>query len=887
MTDNKRAEVYLAALLHDIGKFYQRADNLIGEVIKDNQHLKALAEMVCPINDTGSFGYQHAFWTCKFFEDHADKTFNQIRENGKELFRVNKYNGRNDDNLPNLAAFHHKPQTKLQAMVQLADWWSSGMERIPDRLEKDEAPDFGKFRYKKVPMFSPFNKVHNGNFSSAYSFVPLSLSEQCMPNPEILKTDFKNTDKKAFEEKYISLWKGFNERLIELPQDSYRGFAESLLFLLKNYTWTIPASTNDMADVSLYEHLKTTAAIADCFYQYEKEFPGSFVWEKGVRKPNFSKGNYPLMLCCWDLSGIQDFLYNIAGSKASVSLKGRSFFLQLLVETIIQKTLNACDIQLGNVIYSSGGKLFILLPNTEKNIAKLNELHVEFEKNLWQEHKGKIYLCLGLQGFSFDSSKRIILFPDGSEGDFSILWKKVIDHAASGKFRKYKSFIDDSFESFFEPDGSWEKGEKYQLCAVTGEEGIKNQTLVNLNPKAESEEEKVWVLKTVKEQAELGNSLKDADYILTYLGKDEQGSNFLSKRATCNIDVAKSGIFHYLFDQQQLAFDDAEFRKISSVDVARVRGINLPEFYNYARLKGTGCSYGYLFYGGNKQASISNENKTFEQLCYVEQKNSESFLGILRMDVDGLGRIFAEGIPEEKRSFAAYSTFSAQLDWFFSGYLNTIRNSDLFRDHVNIIYSGGDDVFAVGRWDKIIDFAEKIREEFRRFTGREDISISGGVTIVNAKFPIRLGASMAGTAEDKAKSFDNEKKNALCLFGEVAGWENEWPEVKALKEELIKLMTMQGGLSKAFLHQLIRWKVQKDDKKSISFRWHTAYYLKRYSKNYEHKPAIAAFLENIRAALFTGQGQFSTNRQKHTSLRYYDLAAIAARWAEMEIKEIF
>ena len=93
-------------------------------------------------------------------------------------------------------------------------------------------------------------------------------------------------------------------------------------------------------------------------------------------------------------------------------------------------------------------------------------------------------------------------------------------------------------------------------------------------------------------------------------------------------------------------------------------------------------------------------------------------------------------MPDEAKSFAAYSTLSFLLDYFFSGYLNTIRNSADFKNDVNIIYSGGDDVFAVGRWDKLISFAHKIRLEFERFVGRPDISISGGIAIVGEKFPI-------------------------------------------------------------------------------------------------------------------------------------------------------
>lgn len=45
--DNRRQMIYLAALLHDIGKFYQRASN------------KSIKE-IRPGYDKEEFGYQHA-----------------------------------------------------------------------------------------------------------------------------------------------------------------------------------------------------------------------------------------------------------------------------------------------------------------------------------------------------------------------------------------------------------------------------------------------------------------------------------------------------------------------------------------------------------------------------------------------------------------------------------------------------------------------------------------------------------------------------------------------------------------------------------------------------------------------------------------------------------
>src|SRR5690554_8003189 len=133
------------------------------------------------------------------------------------------------------------------------------------------------------------------------------------------------------------------------------------------------------------------------------------------------------------------------------------------------------------------------------------------------------------------------------------------------------------------------------------------------------------------------------------------------------------------------------------------------------------------------------------------------------MDIDDLGTIFIEGLPENQRNFATYATLSTQLDLFFSGYLNTIRNQDKFKDWVNILYSGGDDVFAIGRWDKTIEFAIEVRNEFKRFVGnREDITLSAGIAIVGGKYPI----AKAEMVQEKRKAMpkDNRVKMHLMYF---------------------------------------------------------------------------------------------------------------------------
>ncbi len=236
-------------------------------------------------------------------------------------------------------------------------------------------------------------------------------------------------------------------------------------------------------------------------------------------------------------------------------------------------------------------------------------------------------------------------------------------------------------------------------------------------------------------------------------------------------------------------------------------------------------------------------------------------------------------------SFSAYSTLSFQLDLFFSGYLNKLRNDYIekdqsgkdkfdklnypvyqFRDWLNILYSGGDDLFVVGRWDKTIEFAKLVRKEFEAYTRRTDIGISGGIAFVHEKFPISKAAEMAGDAEKVSKK--QQGKDAITFFGETVRWK-EFGDVKKYYEEL-KNLCENEKLSRGLLHKLMHYAEVKKQAKDFSYKWHTAYYLKRYKDRYDKNPAIKAFIDRLIIDLMQNQN--------------YDLYALAARWAEVWLK---
>jgi CRISPR-associated protein Csm1 len=248
------------------------------------------------------------------------------------------------------------------------------------------------------------------------------------------------------------------------------------------------------------------------------------------------------------------------------------------------------------------------------------------------------------------------------------------------------------------------------------------------------------------------------------------------------------------------------------------------------------------------------------------------------MDVDGLGKRFIVGF----RSIQEYKAFSKRLVSFFEEKTQTIQKEQAFRDYLNIIYAGGDDLFIIGRWDKVIEFAERIHQEVEMQFGKDGITISGGIAIVNPKFPIAKGAESAGEAEYLAKSFRNGEKNALCFLGKTVSWNEEFAYVKSYQQQFTSLI-QNYGLSKGILHKLMLYasiadqnKVKKREGKpeDFSYIWHISYYLNRFINRYKSNEEVCAFCRQLRDK--------DIDYKKGRNL---ELIALAARWAELLLKD--
>lgn len=272
-----------------------------------------------------------------------------------------------------------------------------------------------------------------------------------------------------------------------------------------------------------------------------------------------------------------------------------------------------------------------------------------------------------------------------------------------------------------------------------------------------------------------------------------------------------------------------------------------------------------------EQMTLGENLRKEEHFKTFEEYANGSYLGVLRMDVDGMGERILRGFANMKE----YHNFSEKLKSFFEGknsILHQLQQAPAFKENLNIIYAGGDDLFVVGRWSSVLDYADELRKAFARHTQGEGLTISGGMVVVGAKFPIAKAAEMAGDAEEQAKkyTYNGKPKNAICFLGESVSWNQEFDEVKRLKDELVQHLSAPiSPLPNSLLQQLLKY-ANMAKQGNMQYLWHAVYHIARLKgrQNGSHD----AFLNKLCTTIVPSLNQ------------KYTIVALSARWAELELR---
>ena len=863
------------AFLHDIGKLYERAETLSRHAEDERKQ-----QEYCP-SRKNHYSHRHALHTLAFCE--------KLEKSCLILEQILK----SDENWRNIASRHHKPSGVLEHIVSKANHLAGG-ERGEESVYEQRQPQKKLLEpllekvsligaEKKTQHYLPlrpldktcadlFPKKHDEFFPEKPSGKMLGKPSGKMPEklPGNLPGKLPGKSPGNFPGKLTEEYKALADGLLEaieggLPEhkeanfESLRSTLLTLLSQFERFLIHVPSAANAAdSDIPLFDHLRITAAIAEGLYLYHEH--DNSLEESAVNRASDEK---KWTLACGDFSGIQKFIYNVVSKNAAKGLAGRSLFIQLFCDAASEWILREMKLYPTSRIYSSGGKFYLLIASHLKE--KLREKINQINQVLLDEYQGRIHLGLG----TADLSERDF-WPDSMSEKF----KEAGESLREDREKKFLPLIRKSPKDFFQT-----RKVSAKVCRICGSD---SPDLNNLSSKKPDDEITCGQCETFKNLGEKVREIMNpqaSSSAKSHKNLGEKVREIMNPQAPSSAKSQSPGLLWVWSHEDDRAIKPLLNDPKSRFDIFSHKRGSVPDSSPFCKLYAVNKN-GIL--EDLKKQNICLKNSHFEFVNSIEDLKTKSLsfghrfiascaelkleamakktkgierIGVLRMDVDNLGRIFIDGLKREKSEkpeapaqekpnplnqaqsgqeldqterpeqgaektapeeeskklghLSRKAALSRQINAFFTGCLPRWAEKN-FEDN-KIIYAGGDDLLALGPWDQLPEMAFQIRQEFKKYCcGNPDLTLSAGVSVFPKKYPLLAGSHAAGEAEEKAKSFNRglfpglpskAKKNALCFLGTAIGWE-EYPSIrkfKSLVERIIK-KTKSQSLLQVLLH---------------------------------------------------------------------------------------
>lgn len=783
--DETVLKVAIAGFLHDAGKLVDE------KVLKiSNSYLENNAELYQPFHQ-GHYTHRHAVLTAALIE-HCEALLPSC---------LNKRNWGLADSFVNLAAGHHNPQTPMQWIIAVADRVSSGWDRAKFEEEYNRAvavQDYQKTRL--LPIFENLLKntgSKSDGMTHAYGY-PLKPVSPLTIFPEAIDR-VKPSQKEGAAAEYENLFSCFLGDLGSLlhKEENLSLWFEHLESLVMIYAAAVPAARAGrvIPDVSLFDHMKATSALSVALYIYHRDTDSLNI--DAVQDYDPKK----FLLVTGDFYGIQNFIFSGStetGGNRSKILRGRSFAVSLLSELAADVLCRELGLPSICIVLNAAGKFTLIAPNTSAAREKI--LSTDQQLNAWLI---KTFNGENSIGISFVEASP----NDFVGGRFSALW----DHLAQqNEKRKYQKFdievhggtVSDYLDSF-------RNDLRHPLCPFCGKRPS--------SPKTEGDP-------LVGEDSSCCTICRDHILFGTYL----------VKRNRVAVTTPDADLYGHekltvpLYGRYQVAFVDGEMKglarsgkllkywNLTIEDDGRVPCEVTARFVNgYVPVYGPEDFHDERLLAGKKTDRSKEERidlmqegvpKTFAHLANKAlnfKPEGEGFcgieaLGVLKADVDHLGLLMICGLDESLFTLSRLATLSRQLNWFFALYLPYQLKHDARFTDVYTVFAGGDDLFLIGPWNRIIDLAGFIHEAFSRYVCRNpEVHLSAGISLHKPNTPLQQLAEDAEAALSRSK---NEGRNRLNLFGETVTWD-EFFQLRKIKDRL-ETWTENGLINNAMIYRL-------------------------------------------------------------------------------------
>ncbi len=657
-----------------------------------------------------------------------------LHDFGKLLFRYN--DGRNhstsgyeflkdteglrdEKEILNCVRYHHAGMIGKAGLnsddISYIAYIADNIASAADRRAKDDNGDGTSGFIREAPLESIFN-ILNGNHEKAIYKPVVSEITQGINYPTIEQATYS-------EDFYSRVVKNIKDCLGQI----YFGdeYINSLLQVLESNLSFVPSSTNmdELRDISLFDHLKLTAAFALCIERYLEEKV-----VRDYRKELFdgAKDFYGMpafRIYSLDLSGIQSFIYNIGSRGALKGLRSRSFYLELLMETVVDELLKRTELCRTNVLYTGGGHTYILLPATQETQTVIKD----FEKELNGWFLANFGTDLFAAGGYADCSA--LDLQNKPEGSYKRIFKEIRKNISERKLNRYSA----SEISLLNSNGKEKHTRECPICHRTDK----------------LEGDKCQLCSSLEKLSEMIIGPQDSFYVIT---KSKVVPDSVIMPFGCFFAACKKDEITALMKQE---------------DYVRAYTKNIPY---------TGKEIASNLWIGDYASE-----KTFHDLA--SKSTGIKRLGVIRADVDNLGKAFVSGFSGPYETITRTAVFSRKLSMFFKYHINGILKNGKYDpyDHsggkkprnATIVYAGGDDLFIVGAWDSILWFAIDLYKALKQYS-QGKMTLSAGIGVYGEKYPISAMARESGRLEEISKEYDNGAKNAVTLFGADPSSENKF-----------------------------------------------------------------------------------------------------------------
>jgi CRISPR-associated protein Csm1 len=660
-------------------------------------------------------------------------------------------------------------KSQSEKLISTASMLSAGIDSDEDL--KDRASDANKRLYSIFQDINIGKQYKGGNYY--YKLVPLTISDDIFPIGEEL------LEMQELESEYIDLLKLIKRDIKrEQGQDNTTDIQEGrertynkIYYILEKYTTFVPYSISGYSDVSLFEHLKTTSAIATCLKEYCK---------------NGAQDDNKFILLAGDVSGIQNFIYQVTEGveikkDVSKSLRGKSFYVNVLIDFMSKYIVRELGLTISNILYCGGGTFQILLPNTEETKKQLSELEQGIQKYLYSKYKTRLGLVLAY-----------IEIDDKGIKNYAHSITKLQEEVAKSKNQKFLNIIDAEKNDFFIREKKIQNICIYcheQEATIGGEICTECSTHINLGE----------------------NLVKDKLKYIVY--------DFEKKAPECDVRVDFGAMgqvcFYSNLDNMDVGFMTESINGTGKFGRTKFVGNTVPV------KRGVVASFndiGPLAEGDNNIAvlkmDIDNLGTIFSAGFEDENKSIAKTSTLSRM-IDLFFCGYINKICED----------------LYNEYIKINNNGPIALDNLFYInFSGGDDLVIIGPWDWTITLARRIKEELSRFSCyNPNMTISSGIYIADPKTPVRITLYEGEKYLERAK--DREGKDSICIFEEVFSWKDDIYSIDKVVEDgnLYAKWIKRGYMSRGLIYNIMVGSKNINRKGNLDFDLipHLAYSLSR------------------------------------------------------------